>query len=214
MIKREENKYSMYQGITQVLEDQKETIAKIPAFALSMTDFNGVLEQISDRDKKYQTISKGATAAKDEAEDKLVEAVIAVSSALYVYGRRNKNDELKAVAKITPSSLKKMRDSDLLQKAKTIHENAVANQQSLPDFGVTQADVEDLKAKVTAFEEAFGSKESKVAESKSARKELGELFDEADELLYEELDNMIELVKDADPEFYNKYQSARVIKDL
>lgn len=214
MIKREENKYSMYRGITQLLGEQKETIANIPAFQISMTDFNGLLEKISDKDKQYQNISKGATAAKDNAENELIEKTIAVSSALYVFARRSKNDPLKAITKITPSSLKKMRDSDLLQQAKTIHENAAAHQANLPEFGIEQEDIESLKQKIDVFEKALGSKETRVAESKAAREELKELFDEADELLYEELDSMIELVKNTDAEFYNKYQAARVIKDL
>ena len=80
--------------------------------------------------------------------------------------------------------------------------------------GVDKEAVEDLKTKVTVYENLLESKESKTAESKAARQELGEIFDQADEILSEELDNMIELIKDSDQDFYNKYQAARVIKDI
>ncbi len=43
---------------------------------------------------------------------------------------------------------------------------------------------------------------------------LTELFAKADELLKDEADGIVEVVKETQADFYNQYFSARVIKDL
>lgn len=204
----------MYQGVATVLDEGKDTLAKIPALVELHEEFQQVLDQISEKDKKYLNVSKGATADKDEAEDKLIEALVTVSASLYVYARRSKQENIKSLSRIRPSALKKMRDSELAQKALTIYETANEHKEQLSKYGVDQAIVDGLKTKITNFENAMGTKESKFAESKAARQELGELFDVADDVLKEDLDYLVELTKDHSPEFYNKYQAARVIKDL
>jgi len=40
------------------------------------------------------------------------------------------------------------------------------------------------------------------------------LFDKTDDLLNDEVDAIVEVVKETQPDFYNQYFGARVIKDL
>lgn len=214
MIKREENKYSMYQGIEKILNEEEGAVATIPAFTESIKNFREALQNISLKDQQYQNASKGASSAKKTAEEELIESLIVSSAALYVLARRNQDETLKALSKVSPSSLRKMRDNDLLQRAISISKAVTANQEQLPNFGVNKEAVEDLKTKVATYEDLVESKEDKTAESKAARQELGEFFDQADEILYEELDSMVELIKNNDSDFYNRYQAARVIKDI
>jgi len=47
-----------------------------------------------------------------------------------------------------------------------------------------------------------------------SEKEFNEKFDEADSILTEQLDALIELVRKTNTLFYDQYYSARVIKDL
>jgi hypothetical protein len=42
---------------------------------------------------------------------------------------------------------------------------------------------------------------------------MSELFDAADDLLNEELDKFMEIIKRSESEFYDKYFAARIIKD-
>lgn len=214
MNKREENKFTMYQGIKDLLTENQSSVATIPAFEESFQIFQTLLSQIAEKDQKYQNISVGAAEKKNQAEDELIDTVVAASSALRVFARRQRDEDLKKSSKVTPTGLKRMRDSELLTKAQNIFETISQRQTDLERFGITEEFVSDFKTKLESFDAALGSKESRVAESKSTRQELGEDFDMTDEVLYEELDGMIELIKKADPEFYNRYQAGRTIKDI
>ena len=152
--------------------------------------------------------------AQPPAADDLIEALIKIAGGLYVLARKSKDENLKKTSKVTHSGLEYLRDTELLQKAKSIQSNANTNISKLAPYGITAALMTDLNNKVTAYEKALGSKESKFAESKASRQELGSLFEDADDLLKEDLDTFVDMMKDVNKEFYNKYQAARVIKDV
>lgn len=107
-----------------------------------------------------------------------------------------------------------MRDADLQQRAKALYEAAQANLGKLDKFGFDQATLEELATRIKDFESTSDSKENKFAESKNARQELGDLFDEANEFVTEDFDTMIELIREIDPTFYGDYQEARLVKDI
>ncbi|NCQ19599.1 MAG: hypothetical protein GW805_14895, partial [Ignavibacteria bacterium] len=48
----------------------------------------------------------------------------------------------------------------------------------------------------------------------ATRVALTKLFEKTDALLNEEADMLVEVVKESQPDFYNQYFAARVIKDL
>lgn len=54
----------------------------------------------------------------------------------------------------------------------------------------------------------------KIPESKVARKILYEAFAEADEILKEEIDKIMEVVKEQHRDFYDQYKAARMIRDI
>lgn len=58
------------------------------------------------------------------------------------------------------------------------------------------------------------SEEVGTANRKGARGTMNDLFDKTDELIYEELDRFMEMMRPTETELYNKYFSARVVKDL
>ena len=61
---------------------------------------------------------------------------------------------------------------------------------------------------------ASGKKNTGFTDHVAIRKTLSELFDKADDLLREESDAIVEVLKETKLSFYNQYFAARVIKDL
>ena len=83
-----------------------------------------------------------------------------------------------------------------------------------PDLATCLNNLGALLRAMGAFEKALGARESSVAERVSAGTTLAKLFDDADELLRDDLDHLMEQVRGEFPQFYNEYLSARVIKDI
>ena len=106
-----------------------------------------------------------------------------------------------------------MRDTELASFGNAVAELSTANVQGVVPFGITAGKIAELKTKADAYSAAIGARESSVADRKGARGSMSDLFDKADELLNEEFDRYMELLRPTETELYNKYFSARVVKD-
>jgi len=214
MNKRENIKAKMFRGVSQVLDRNQAVIEKIPAFELSYRDFKTAITNIDENDKKYQNVTNGVTSKKDQLEEDLIDSLVALSSSASVFARRTGDTALKESVRIRPSLLKRMRDMDLLTKAKQIHDVITANKDGLQEYGISAENIDDLGQKVGDFEAAIKVQEDSFAQAKAARQTLGEQFEYAEDILNEELDAMIERVAEANSQFYADYQKNRRLEDF
>jgi hypothetical protein len=214
MTKKQENKRSMYSAVMAALETNTDAVGAVPALANAKTEFGGLIKQIDDKNIEKREASAGKMVSKDQAEEDLITSVVKVSAALVAFANRSKNADLKERAEATPSRLRQLRDTELVSRATAIQAAANEVMGSLSDYGIKAETLTDLNSKITVFDAAIKSRQSSVAERSAAGIDLADLFDNADALLKNELDKLVELVKDSHKQFYNIYQSARVIKDL
>jgi hypothetical protein len=214
MTKSEQNKFSMYRAIESILEDFKESIDAKPMLKDSTDNFKKVLQEFMDKDNTYLNVKKGTTADKESAEEKLIEELMVKAGVLFVHARKTDNGNLKALSQVTRSGLQQLRDPELLQKAKSILENFRDNLEELKKSGMTDQSLTDLEGVVKNYEDAVNKKDSKQAEGKASRKDLKDLFSEVDDILKNDLDRLIEMVRTDNADFYNRYKAARSIKDL
>ena len=213
MDKRENDRFQMFKSVEEFLQAHAEVTKDIPGFQPSFKDFQESLANISKKDNEYQIIAEGSTADKEAAEDEMIETLVKLCSLIYVFARRTKNEQLKAISKVTQSGLKYMRDADLLQRAKALYEAMLENKVAMEPYQLTQEHIDDLKAKIDTYENKSNVKENKFAEKKNARQELNSRFVDASEILTEEVDVLVEYIKDMHSEFYGDYQAARLINN-
>jgi len=214
MNKTQENKRTMYESILSLLTVNATKTATVPAFAVSEAAFRSIVARIEAKSQQYNNATAGKVKAKQDAEAKLIAATLAMAAALFAYGRKQKDAEMKAKADISETALRSMRDTELITQSNAILALVNSNLQALADYGVTQAVASEFQAKIASFTAALGSRESSVAERVGARTSLGDLFKQADELLAEELDQLVELLRASEPQFHTEYFAARVVKDL
>ncbi|MBT6842402.1 MAG: hypothetical protein HOA17_01225 [Candidatus Melainabacteria bacterium] len=214
MDKRENMKAKMFRGVREVLDRNQAVIEKIPAFQMSYTDFKAAVANIDANDQKYQNVTNGVTSKKDEIEDALIETLLSLSSSTSVFARRTGDNALKETVKVRPSRLKRMRDMDLLTKAKQIHGSISTNEAGLAKYGVSKNDIDNLGKRVADFEKAIQVQEDSFAQAKAARQDLGEGFEYAEDIINEELDQLIERIAEANANFYKDYQTNRRLEDF
>jgi len=132
---------------------------------------------------------------------------------LYVYGRKQSNPQIQDRTKISEAQMRNLRDTELASYGTAIAELASVYAEGLASYGITSEKITDLQTKSQAYSSAIGEKESSIADRKGARESMNALFDKVDELLEEEIDRFMELLRPMDTEFYNTYHAARVVKD-
>jgi hypothetical protein len=214
MNKRQENKFTMYEGIFTFLRTNTETVNSVPMLKDSVDEFSSVIVALRLKSTEVSNTSTGKTAVKSQAEDDLVSILLPVAAGLFVFAKKQNNVELKEKAKLTESHLRTIRDTELASKGDMIATLAIGQVDNLVRAGVTEEMIADLNAKVQAYRSALGARESSVAERMGARTTMEDLFAKVDGILEEEIDPAMELIRTSKTQFYNEYFALRVIKDM
>ncbi len=215
MTSNQSNKLSMYTATESVLKSSAAKTAAIPAFAASYGRLDSLISQIEEKDKERMGKTPGKLAAKDEAEDALVTATIIISAALTALARSKGNTQLKEAAYVSESHMRHARSNEQINIAKLIYDLAKANREELAaGYAITDAMLEDLKSRTTAYDLSVKDLASGMAERVGARTAVSDLFVQADEVIKEEIDPMMQIFRVTDPEFFNDFRAARVIKDI
>lgn len=213
MTKKEQNKLNMYETVDSVAAENREITAKLAAFAPAETEFHGLLEAIHGRVRMAGESTAGKTAEKTDAKKSLVDSMLNVTAALKSYTRRNKNNELAAIIDVNETRLRKMRSAELEARAEMILQAARERLTALQDYDISEDNLTALKAAVSGYNAALGKRDSSVAQRQSAMISLHELFDEADDILRNDLDQLALLLRKWSPDFYNTYMNARLIRE-
>lgn len=214
MTKSESNKLSMLEATNAVLSQNSSKFASHSVLTSLSAELASLIANIKTKDAELQQVFAGKTRAKDDAKEDLLDLLLPAAKTLYVYGKRNGNEELKSVCGINRSELIRMRENDLVIKANIINDLLNANKASLTGFAVTDETIANLSGKITLFQNSGSEQDAGLANRVAARGALEKLFDDADELLNDEIDGLMSAYANTDKDFYNAYKSARVIKDL
>jgi len=210
----EENKLAMFKAVQAVLTKNQTAVATLPALVVSATDFATFITTIMETERALNTVTVGKAATKEEMKKVLMAELMELKGALASFARKTKNIELSLLVKFTKSTLKGLSETELENKSKTLLEIVEANKPELIAYGVDEAEINNLNETVAEYKNAASETKTSFSEKSGARVSLTELFDDADVLLKEELDNLMLRMQGKYPDFYNAYKSARVIKDL
>jgi hypothetical protein len=140
--------------------------------------------------------------------------VIGIASPIFAWALETGNNEVKELTNIRKSYLTHVRDTELIRIVESVHKIAVDNLNNLADYGVTSDKVNGLKTDIDEYYESLGMRESGAAERKSAGVSVKSLFYEADGILKNRIDRLMEVFKAGQADFYNIYRAARIIRDL
>jgi len=124
------------------------------------------------------------------------------------------DDELARQMGDSKSALYRLPYDDFIRKGLTIIQKATGQQEALTTgYGLTQEQLTDVQAGMDNLLAINGQPREYSIKSSVATRELETLFDQADDLLNNRLDNLIKIFKNRDANFYNGYLKARMIVD-
>jgi hypothetical protein len=215
MNKYQSNKYSMYRAVNEVLKNNESLFSGIKRFKESEKEFEKCFDNIEKISAVNKTVSKGLVINKENAGYELADSLLKVGGVLYIAAIDMKKENLKSIAKVNGSELKRMRINDFILKSKDILNYSKSNIDSLKKIheGI-ESEINELEIKLNIYESILKTKEHKTVERISSKIILKEEFKKTDYILKNELDKLIELVKTSSIDFYQQYKAARVIKDL
>lgn len=209
------NKLAMYKRVSAWLAvNLAALVLLVPALAKAAAKLEQAIADILSSETECKNSATGKLEVRDETENVLVELLIPVCGALTAYASSVQNTELFEKAKIKKSALYRLRDNDLLIKAKSIAALAQESLSDLADFAVNAETLTALQTAINHFEAAVADVGSSTANRTGARIAVYDGFDAADSLLKNQIDQLMESVKKTNVKLFNEYLAARVINDL
>lgn len=99
----------------------------------------------------------------------------------------------------------------LAPRCQNIHDLGAANAAALADYGVTAAKLTELQTAIDAFADAAAKPRAAISSRAAKTATLPQLFKQADAILTDRMDALLEMFAATNPDFVATYQSARVI---
>jgi len=214
MTARQRNQMAMFMAVKNVFGFYPDELKAIPALESSITDFNTKLLAIDAVHEVQMGNTTGSTQLKQQAEKEMIDATVRLAAAMYVYAQIENKPDLLEKCKISPSSLEKLSAEKLRAQCVNVYNDAFALGDGLSDFGQTGEDVAKLKTEIDEYAEVISAPRTAIVTRAQARQELGVLIDEANDILRNRVDKLMQLLETSQPKVYNTYKAARVIVDL
>jgi len=143
----------------------------------------------------------------------LGDAAFEIASAVHACAVASGNVELAGKVNLGRAELTRGADKTIINRAEEVHQSASAVPDALKDYAVTSTKLAAFEKKIDAFRRAHPAPRQRVNASSAATRQLEKLFAELSRLLRARVDRPMVRFKNSAPDFWNEYQSARVIVD-
>jgi hypothetical protein len=213
MDKQHENRNSMHKAVDTFFIERSAKIEGSKVLKETVDSFHNLCTDIDSKLEQVIKSTNGKTAAKQQAQDEMLGSAFDIKAALLVFAGSTSNHTISDLASISDYRLARMRDTEQKVYCDSLYEAAMANLGTLADYEVTQEEAAAFRQRIDRFAATLGSREATPAEAKALRESLFMLFDNATAVL-ETIDELMKRFRTKDPEFYNAYKSARMVKDV
>ena len=212
--KHQQNDLSSDERTLALLKKSLSKFDGLPRMSAAVGELEAGLGQIHQKSSEKETATEGKTKAKNEAERWLILIMMRIGGAARGYASAIGDRPMYEAVSFTRTDLGKLRDQDLLTKARSLLKLATPIAGELAERGIDAEALTLLGTRTAEYEAALGEQMIGIPKRQGASKNVDELFKETSRLLDDEIDGMMEAMEETDPEFYAAYLNARQIKDL
>jgi hypothetical protein len=198
----------MYEMVITYLQENKDIISYNSSFSYAISKLRNAIDEIKLKDRELSSDVFGKTILTNKAKEDLIFTVIPLTTSLYNFAKEKNNLELKEKTRLTQSHCARLRDIELVNQSIAIMHLAIKNFDGLGKYGITKKTVQGLNIKILKFKNALNNKLFKFASSSTALS-LNAAFTEAENILINEMDKLVEPFSMENEEFYNDYLSIR-----
>lgn len=211
----ETERMGMFVKVKTFLNRKAAPLAATPIISSNLQPaLIALVEAIFDEDEDASSTISGNTELKRQLRTSVENRAFEVGAAVVAYYTITvPNPVLRAKCDYQRSdfSSSNMRDSVLYVKAGKIHEIADPIKNLLLPFGVTDMDVDDFANALAAYLSDLQSPRDAIGERAASGKQVERLIEQTDELIKTQLDVVMKVYANRDPELYDYYLNARKI---
>lgn len=209
MTAREEDRLNAYNNLISLIRKNRAVTFMMPAFGDSVEELTHIIRDINSNEIQIRKNTDKDRLNRTIAADSLIDNLKPVIAALYLLSKDTSNVILKENVRLDEIKLKHMNYADLLDKSNLILQWAKEEMKSLMRYGIDIGHIERLTESLNLYKKELKSKEAEFEGENLIKNNLTGLFEAADELVSEEIDNFAEILRPFDPPFYRQYRDFR-----
>jgi predicted nucleic acid-binding Zn-ribbon protein len=213
MEKRLNNKFVMYKVVRDWLRANVSQFEGIPGFVTTIDEFSALLSIVAELDESKNSNTTGISQTKAEAREELETVSVEVIRMLKVYAAFSNNHVLLNEIDFTESQLKRSSEQVLLVRSNKVMKQGQAVQLDAEPYGLTTEKLNQLETSIQNFDTKQTVVRNAIVNKKNAGEQLEAHMDEADDLLKDKLDLLMDLVGNTKPILHQQYKGVRVIVD-
>ncbi|MFD2565526.1 hypothetical protein [Aquimarina rubra] len=211
MNKDQNNKLDMYEAVQTYLDANTDKWNGVPVLITFKNQFSELLSNIREHQENQEAARVYLGANKTTQKRFVSEKADILNDALEAYAAIEENIELEQKAAKSFSDLNRLRNQDFVTVITETITLLEQHLEALADYGVTADQITDLKNSFDQFLTLQGQPRQYRIAGKQATLNLAELFDNTSSLLSNKMDKVMKRFKRTDANFFNGYQTARII---
>jgi len=214
MTKKQTEKYSMFLAVFLIVNANILIWSTLTAFGTAFNKFKLKIIDIEDADEKANKGIKGYAKDKKNKRKAMKDYAMWMKGAVQAYATVIGDIVLFDSVKFSPSKIMSGKASESLSYAMVIYEAANSNVAALTTYGITASDVADFLLAIQDFETSIATPREAISQRFVAHQNLVTFISEADAILLNEMDLLMENFKDTAPVFYAEYFESRKITGI
>lgn len=211
MTQNQENKLSMYLATLVILEKNRSVWQGIPAIVQLVTQITKQVGLLQKAVKKQTEKRKGIALDKGSSRQAMADQAVLVGGIVKAYANATENYQLEESVNYTVTNFTNGKDTLAKEQAEIIWDKATEYITQLADYGLTQADLDDLDNSIEEYADLVSSPRVGITDRKESTGSIRQLITQIDNLFKKQLDLL--LVRYKSTAFYPTYQAARIIVD-
>ena len=209
MNKRQLNKWRMFGAVVTVLDENSALVSSLHDLVTAKERFNAGMSIINQNRQVQEAKTTGLTMNKKTKREKLIQMIIKFSAALKGYAVSVNNADIKARADYSVSDLIRVADSVMYDIGKLLLGMAVAHKDEMAHYFIGDAELKGMEQLLDEFTLAIPKKRVATSLSKTSTDNIEVTFTAQEKLLKDQIDVLMLLFKDNNPDFYSAYKNAR-----
>lgn len=211
MNKTQVNKIRMFGAVDLALDNHSQLFTQLADLVLAHQRLKNGLNLLGTNREVQETDNTGLTDTKLDLKGTVVRQTVKLSAAIKSYANSVKNKELWKKANYTRSELLLASDAHLFDIGTVLLNLALPLQAELNNYLFGSEKITEYNVLLSGYRTAIPQKRVASSVSKVSTMNISELIDSLSKLLKEEMDVLMLLLEDAQPDFYNVYKNSRII---
>lgn len=211
MRKKTKHKLAMYQTVIDTVKANDTSWEGIPVFVDTVEKLIEKVTSLEEAEQTQRLATVGVVSSRNTLRNNSTNQLMRISGALSALGKMKGDDVLHLQMKISPSTLKLTSRTEYLSVIASIVNCALQHAEDLAPFGITQNEISDLMELKNNLINSSLRPRAAIIERKGSTIKISTLEKEIDDLLRNELDEIMKLIKASNEDFYRSYKQARSI---